>query len=283
MTNDVARGVDRAAVTPARPTLGPTLRAYRERMPPPHPHDVTTLRHTPGWRREELAARAGVSAEYITQIEQGRATTPSVQVLRALATALALSYQEQVHFFELADRQPPPPPNGLPPSMLEMVPRLENPAALCNAAWDLITWNKAWAGLIGDVTGLPLKERNLVLRHFYRMPGRFRRDEQQSAFFESGIVADLRASVGRNPHDRRLNAVIDDLLGYSERFRALWAAPAAGPYDREVKSLFHPQFGSFQLDCVVMDTRHLDYRVILLSAAPGSDGENVLRQFRASI
>lgn len=240
------------------------------------------LRHTPGWRREELAARAGVSAEYITQLEQGRATTPSVQVLKALAAALALSYQEQVHLYELAGRQPPRPPHGLPPSMLQMIPQLENPAALCNAAWDLITWNAGWATVVGDVAGLPRREQNLVLRHFYAMPGRFRRTFRESEFFESGIVADLRRAIARNPDDRRLNAVIDDLLANSERFRTLWTAPAAVPYDREIKTLFHPEVGSFQLDCVVMDTRNLDYRVILLSAAPGSAGEAALRHLRGA-
>jgi len=47
-------------------------------------------RRATGLRREELAALAGISADYLTRLEQGRATTPSAQVVEALARALRL-------------------------------------------------------------------------------------------------------------------------------------------------------------------------------------------------
>jgi transcriptional regulator with XRE-family HTH domain len=215
----------------------------------------------------------------VIQLEQGRAKSPSEQVLRALARALDLSDPERDHLYELAGHRPPPPPSPqLPAAILRMLPQLHLPALLCNAAWDMITWNPAWAKLIGDVRGLPVNERNIVLRHFWGLPEPFRRNAEQRATFEAGIVADLRRSLGRNDDDPRLKAVVSTLLETSERFRTVWASAAASPYEREVKTFVDPELGSFDLDCVVMDTRRLDYRVILLSAPPGSVGEAKLRQ-----
>lgn len=48
-------------------------------------------RRSPGLRRTDLAARAGISVEYLTRIEQGRDRNPSVAVVNALADALSLS------------------------------------------------------------------------------------------------------------------------------------------------------------------------------------------------
>jgi Predicted transcriptional regulators len=44
----------------------------------------------PGLRRDEVARLAGVSTEYHTRLEQGRAGNPSPEVVEALARALQL-------------------------------------------------------------------------------------------------------------------------------------------------------------------------------------------------
>ena len=66
--------------------LGASLRRWRDRLSP----DAVGLparrqRRSPGIRREELAMLAGLSVDYVTRLEQGRATSPSGQVLAALA------------------------------------------------------------------------------------------------------------------------------------------------------------------------------------------------------
>lgn len=58
-------------------------------------------RRTPGLRREDLGHLAGVSADYIKRLEQGRAR-PSRSVLGALSRALRLSREEYEHFCALA-------------------------------------------------------------------------------------------------------------------------------------------------------------------------------------
>jgi len=61
-----------------RSELGTALRTWRERL---RPADVGlpagSRRRTPGLRREEVAALAGMSVDYLTRIEQARGPRPS--------------------------------------------------------------------------------------------------------------------------------------------------------------------------------------------------------------
>jgi transcriptional regulator with XRE-family HTH domain len=83
--------------------LGATIRAWRDRLPPSAVAvPVRRSRRATGLRREELAELAGVSVDYIVRVEQGRATTPSAQVVAALARALQLTVPKRDHLYRLA-------------------------------------------------------------------------------------------------------------------------------------------------------------------------------------
>ena len=73
-----------------RAGLGGALNNYRARL---RPEDVGMpaglRRRVPGLRREEVAALAGISVDYLVRLEQGRGSTPSDQVLGALAPRAA--------------------------------------------------------------------------------------------------------------------------------------------------------------------------------------------------
>lgn len=60
-------------------------------------------RRAAGLRREELADLAGISVDYLTRLEQGRATSPSAQVVEALARGLRLSDPERELLYRLDD------------------------------------------------------------------------------------------------------------------------------------------------------------------------------------
>ena len=87
--------------------LGILLRRWRERVTPA---DVGipagTGRRVRGLRRQEVAQLSCVSADYVVQLEQGRATSPSTQVLAALGRALRLSNFERDHLLRLAGYGP---------------------------------------------------------------------------------------------------------------------------------------------------------------------------------
>src|SRR5258705_12215231 len=71
------------------------------------------LRGSSGLRREEVAYLARVSITWYTRLEQGRAITPSRQVLDALARTLRLSTAEHAYVLSLAG-QPRPHPAAAP-------------------------------------------------------------------------------------------------------------------------------------------------------------------------
>src|SRR4051794_20206736 len=77
-------------------------------------------RRAGGLRREELAGLAGISTDYLTRLEQGRATAPSAQVVEALARALRLPDPERDLLFGLAGHAAPGPdivPSRVTPSV----------------------------------------------------------------------------------------------------------------------------------------------------------------------
>src|ERR1700761_6347389 len=84
------------------------LRRWRDRVAPEAVGiPVGRRRRATGLRREELAGLAGISADYLTRLEQGRATAPSAQVVEALATALRLSDTERETLYRLAGHAAP--------------------------------------------------------------------------------------------------------------------------------------------------------------------------------
>src|ERR1700686_2652496 len=57
---------------------------------------------TPGLRRQEVAELAGIGVDWYIRLEQGRAVSPSVMTIDALARALRLSKVEHGHLRALA-------------------------------------------------------------------------------------------------------------------------------------------------------------------------------------
>src|SRR5581483_961692 len=66
-------------------------------------------RRTPGLRREEVAALAGVGTTWYTWLEQGRDVRASLEVLEALAKALRLDSAERNHLIQLGRGEAAPP------------------------------------------------------------------------------------------------------------------------------------------------------------------------------
>jgi transcriptional regulator with XRE-family HTH domain len=55
---------------------------------------IKTLRQAKGLSQRALAARVGVTAAYITMLERGKKTNPSLPTLRKLAKALGVPVTE---------------------------------------------------------------------------------------------------------------------------------------------------------------------------------------------
>lgn len=138
--------------------FGRTVRRWRDRVPPEAAGlPVGGQRRAVGLRREELALLAGISVDYVTRLEQGRAAHPSEQVVEALGRALRLSGIEREHLFHAAGLVPPgrgTVPGYLTPSVQRLLDRLTGtPVAAYDAAWTLMVANPLYAALLGDPRG----------------------------------------------------------------------------------------------------------------------------------
>ncbi|MGW2893984.1 helix-turn-helix transcriptional regulator [Streptomyces sp. NPDC001212] len=256
--------------------FGKAVRRWRDRVRP----EAAGLpaggqRRAAGLRREELAMLAGISADYVTRLEQGRATNPSSQVVEALARALRLSEEERAHLFRLAGLAPPGPetvPAYITPSVQRLLDRLTGtPVAVFDASWTLLMANAPYAALLGDPSGRRGNERNGVWRHFLGPGTGTRRAPQAQRDHEAALVADLRAAAERYPADRRLQRLIAELRGGSERFAELWDASAVGRHEASRKTIDHPRVGPVTLDCDVLTVAGSDLRIMVYTAEPGTE------------
>lgn len=262
--------------------LGRALHAWRDRTKPAAAGmPAGGTRRAPGLRREELAQLANLSVDYIVRLEQGRATSPSAQVLSALARALRLSTAERDHLYLLAG-QPPPGPDEVsdhvPPGVQRLLDQLDGtPLSVHDAAWNLVLWNPLWAALFGDFTGLHGRERNVAWLHFTRRTSHVTHTPEQNARFEAALVSDLRAATARYPADAELRSLVDDLRSTSERFGALWDDGAVGVHEAHTKTVHHPAVGPLVLDCDTLAALGTDLRIVTYTATPGSEAADKLR------
>lgn len=266
--------------------LGKTLHAWRDRVSPAEVGLTQAgVRRAPGLRREELAQLAGLSVDYVIRLEQGRSSTPSVQVLTALARALRLTDAERNHLFVLAGQVEPSPGHlsaSIPPGVQRLLDQLEGaPLSVCDASWNMINYNALWAALMGDPSQLRGRDRNIIWRHFSPdAPTDIRRIEQtpeQAENFRAAMVTDLRTASARYPKDAGLHALIKDLRRTSETFGKLWDERPMAFHGSERKVVHHPEVGELVLDCDVLTTPGNDLRLVVYTAAPGSDSAEKLR------
>jgi transcriptional regulator with XRE-family HTH domain len=262
--------------------LGAALRAWRDRLAPADAGlPDYGPRRAPGLRREELALLAGMSADYVTRLEQGRASAPSVQVLTALARALRLTGAEREHLFVLAGQPLPGPgimPTHLTPGLQRLLDQLSGiPVCVNDAGWTLLAWNPLWAALVGDPAGQRGRDRNVLWRHFTGAPGRVTHTPEDEPRFEASAVADLRAATARYPLDAGLRDLVTSLRAASSRFARLWDGRDVGAHERDRKTVHHPDLGPITVDCDVLTVAGSDLRVVAFTAAPGSEDADKLR------
>jgi transcriptional regulator with XRE-family HTH domain len=262
--------------------LGAALRGWRDRVSPAEAGlPAGRARRAPGLRREELALLAGVSADYITRLEQGRATAPSAQVLGALSRALRLTREEQDHLFRLAG-QAPPRPDQINAQLTASVQRLLDqltgvPVSVNDAGWNTIAWNALWAALIGDPSGKTGRDRNVLWRYFTGQQARVVRTAEDEARFEQSAVADLRSATARYPDDQGLRQLVADLRVASPRFATLWESRIVGTHRESHKTFDHPDVGLVTVDCDVLTVDGSDLRIVAYTAPAGSEAAEKLR------
>ncbi len=268
-----------------RPEFAAALVAARTRLAP---QDVGlpagVRRRVAGLRREEVAQLAGISVDYLVRLEQGRGPQPSAQVVGALARALRLDGDERDHLFLLAGAALPRQgriDSVVRPTTMRLLDRLiDLPAIVLDAKGDLIAWNALAVALLGDVTALPQRRRNIPRMQFLgARTGQVVHDEGADRV-RAETVHDLRAAAAAHPGDPELRALITELRQGSAEFARLWDEHRVAVRRASRKAFDHPTVGRLTLDCDLLHLPDADQRLIVYSAAEGSPDADALALLR---
>jgi transcriptional regulator with XRE-family HTH domain len=226
-----------------RRLLGAFVRSHRERMAP---EGAAGRRRTPGLRREELAARAGIGTTWCTWIEQGRDVSVSPHALGRLAAALVLTPAERTYLFELAGRRDPDaaqaePAEDAPPSLRALVDALPGPAYGLDRLWNACCWNAAAARLFGGWLA-PGTQKNLLRFVFTDPAARMLIPDWEDR--ATRLLAEFRPDYGRALNDPRMRALVESLRGESPLFAAQWDDQSVVAREGGSRRFSHPENGS---------------------------------------
>jgi len=260
--------------------FGDVLRELRSRVRPEDLGLPTARRRTPGIRREELAALAAVSPEYVKRLEQNRAH-PSPQVISSLANALRLTRVQHEHLSRLAGFTPAhgeAVPRVVPQSVKRFLTRTHTPVGVFDPAWTLIAWNAPWHEFLSVLTEAEGRERNLIWRRFMGIPSGVEHRGEDIDRSEAALLADLRAVTARYPGDQFIAALVGDLAASVPRFAALWDGADVADHESATKTLIHPTVGRVAVDCDALIVREVDLRILVFTAEPGSPDADKLEK-----
>jgi transcriptional regulator with XRE-family HTH domain len=235
-------------------------------------------RRTPGLRREEVALLANIGSTWYTRLEQGLPINVSTDVLAAIARALRLTSDERRHLYLLAGLAlsfAPHEDEQVSGLVLRVLETLEpSPAYVRGRRWDALAWNRS-ADALADFSSATGLARNIVWRLF--------RDENSQCRYGDlpcmmrRCVANFRTVAAKYPGDPAFIELIDDLRTNSPEFRQLWAEHDVLGSTEGLKRFLHPELGEFILDYTAFDIPgDNDMRMIVLTAAPGSESERKL-------
>lgn len=260
-------------------TLGEFLKARRALVTPPA---GTPRRRVKGLRREEVAALAGVSADYYTRLEQGRHTSPSPSVLTALADALQLDEVARRHLFDLVaattgGRPERPSVQRVRPSVHQLLASLhDHPAFVRGRRLDILAMNPLAGFVLHDFPSEPARRRNLIRWAFLDPQARERYREWEQVV--SSMVGTLRLDAGRHPGDPLLAELVGELSVKSEEFRTWWAENRVAERRDGVKRLRHPLVGDLDVTYEALQiVGDEDQTLFIYSTPPGSVDEQKMR------
>ncbi|MBV9848035.1 MAG: helix-turn-helix domain-containing protein [Kutzneria sp.] len=251
--NDDAERPDRAEERRHR-ELGQFLRKARERITPTEVGiDVSGRRRTPGLRREEVAALAGVSPVWYTWLEQGRDVQASPHVLSALASALRLSNPERDYIFRVGrgartDVLEPP---EVAPSLALLLHAMPVPVIILNHRLDILGHND-YADALYQLNSLPPEESN-VIRMTFGPPGRRALFHNWTDLART-MVGMVRVSYAMHPDDPGLLKMIEDMRVESAEFARWWDEQFVNVHQGIVVKMCHPVVGDMSFDIISLRT-----------------------------
>lgn len=259
--------------------LGDYLKDRRTRLDPAELGLPLTRRRTPGLRREEVAARANVSATWYTWLEQGRGGAPSAEVIDQLARALLLTDAEREHLFLLALGRPPEvryrTAGAVAPLFQRMIDAMElSPVLVRTPTWDVVAWNRAASAVLTDYGAVPVEQRNIVHQIFCNP--RIRAAQPNWEDVARFVVAAFRADVARAGAATAVEGFVDDLRRRSTEFDVMWRDNDVRSFGQGTKWVRHPTAGMLALEysAFAVDGRP-DLAMVVYNPATPADSERI--------
>ncbi|WFF42036.1 XRE family transcriptional regulator [Salinicola endophyticus] len=256
-----------------RPALSEFLRTRRERIAPETVGlPAGTRRRTPGLRREEVAALAGVGVTWYTWLEQGREIGVSSAFLDSLARALQLDAAERRHLFLLTHQRPPVEPGRTWCQLPPLVARLMNdlttrPSYVMNLRWDVLAWNPAAARVFG-FERQPAEYRNLLWMLF--TDDALRRVIADWSTQAPRMLSSFRRDHARAGDDPAIGQLVSELTAHSPEFRQWWRRHEVDAPCQGVRALDLPDLGEIDFEhtsLIVDESRHL--RLVVYAVREG--------------
>ncbi|KAB7739691.1 helix-turn-helix domain-containing protein [Parvibaculum sedimenti] len=232
-----------------RSELGDFLRSRRERLSP----EAVGLpegrrRRTSGLRREEVAELAGIGVDWYIRLEQGRAVSPSITTIDALARALRLNKTEHAHLRALTESagRRPFSPEVVPDHIKRLIDSLPQPAYVTGRRWDVLAWNAA-ADKIFAYSRLPEEDRNTLICILTNPVTRRLFGESWASEAER-MVAQFRATHDLWAGDPAFVDLLDRLRQGCPEFESWWGAHDIGSVIAGQKVLNHPKKGALRFE-----------------------------------
>ena len=248
-------------------------------------------RRVPGLRREEVAMLAGVSVDYYTRLERGRAAGASEEVLDALASALLLDDAERQHLFDLARsvsstgrsrrRRPRAGRAALRPGVQWLLDSMTAPALVADSLSTYVASNLMARALYSPMFLDPAPQatgREVNMARFVFLDPRSRDFFPNWDSSAEDLVAMLRLAAGAGPTDPRLTALVGELSTRSREFSRLWARHDVRYVCRGEKVIRHPVVGELRLAYEPMPlTTAPGMRMTAYAVEPGSPSQDALQ------
>ncbi|WP_028805723.1 helix-turn-helix transcriptional regulator [Streptomyces sp. 142MFCol3.1] len=265
--------------------LGEFLRARREAL---KPQDVGLPEHgrrrVPGLRREEVAMLAGVSSDYYMRLEQGRESSPSPQVVEAVADALHLDDEAIDHLRRLTRvpqerRTLPAGHDQVNPQLLQLLDSWpDTPAFVVGPALDILARNDLAAALHSGFQRFD----NLARMVFVDPAGRDFYQEWEKA--AHSCVAEIRAAYGYDPESPRIIEVVENISTESPEFAELWARHNVKGKTRQTKNLKHARVGDLQIQFSAFTVNEAPHQqLVVYQAEPASPTAAAFAELRSGI
>ena len=207
-------------------------------------------RRTPGLRREDVAALAGLSATWYTWLEQGRDVRASDRVLESLSRTLRLTSEERDYLFSLAQHRPAPltaaKVEDVSPAVRRTLEALNVPALVMTPRWDVVYWNRMMAVALRDYDAMAPEDRNLI-KILLASP-ESRADADDYEMMAQRILAKLRVDYSQAGVDPAFDALIEELSETSPLFRRLWRSPEIMGHSEGVHLERHTRLGGITFE-----------------------------------